>query len=291
MIIITNYKSKRSIDGKRPIWVIVDEIGKIVNRNPSKDELKGIKNEPRKPYDTKAKHPEYCCRCKEKLVTEDCCRERDQKGVRTEKWLCKKCYEKDRYAKGDTNGNLQQTIRNCRTGNQCSDSYNAKADDTQELACKLYNWIDLNKENDNHTFPIDCYDPKTGLYHQIQGHNYNCIERRWAHTNFAREWHKKYEDMVCFCLSKDGKTVERIYKFLKKEIDKRWSINIYKNPTVGRYGVPYVQSYEDYRITDEDELRKANDIWKEILERRNKMQNTIKTTKCTDKKLLLEGDN
>lgn len=38
------YKSYRIIDGKSR-WVIVDETGKIVNRYPSKDELKGLKKE------------------------------------------------------------------------------------------------------------------------------------------------------------------------------------------------------------------------------------------------------
>jgi len=38
------YKSYRIIDGK-PRWVIVDETGNIVNRNPNKDELKGLKKE------------------------------------------------------------------------------------------------------------------------------------------------------------------------------------------------------------------------------------------------------
>lgn len=41
------YKSIIIIDGK-PRWVIVDEDGKIINRNPSKDELKGLKKEPYK---------------------------------------------------------------------------------------------------------------------------------------------------------------------------------------------------------------------------------------------------
>jgi len=38
------YKSYRIIDGK-PRWVIVDETGNIVNRNPSKDELNDLKEE------------------------------------------------------------------------------------------------------------------------------------------------------------------------------------------------------------------------------------------------------
>lgn len=43
---MTNYKSKRPIDGKPPIWTIVDEDGNIVNKNPNKDELKLIKELP-----------------------------------------------------------------------------------------------------------------------------------------------------------------------------------------------------------------------------------------------------
>lgn len=47
-----NYKTKRIIDGK-PRWVVINEDGNVVNRNPSKEELKGLKIEPREPYDTR----------------------------------------------------------------------------------------------------------------------------------------------------------------------------------------------------------------------------------------------
>lgn len=53
------YKTKRPIDGKKPIWVIVNEDGKVVNKNPSKEELKGLEKEPRKPYDTRKKYKKY----------------------------------------------------------------------------------------------------------------------------------------------------------------------------------------------------------------------------------------
>lgn len=45
------YKSYRILD-KKPRWVIIDESGKITNRNPSKEELKYIEIELRTPYDT-----------------------------------------------------------------------------------------------------------------------------------------------------------------------------------------------------------------------------------------------
>lgn len=41
---MTYYKSYRIIDGK-PRWVIVDEAGNIINRNPSKEELKYLNSE------------------------------------------------------------------------------------------------------------------------------------------------------------------------------------------------------------------------------------------------------
>lgn len=44
---MTYYKSWRIIDGK-PRWVVVDETGKIVNRNPNEDELNKLKFEPHK---------------------------------------------------------------------------------------------------------------------------------------------------------------------------------------------------------------------------------------------------
>lgn len=45
------YKSYRIIDGK-PRWVIIDDNGNIINKNPAKGELKGLEKEIRKPYDT-----------------------------------------------------------------------------------------------------------------------------------------------------------------------------------------------------------------------------------------------
>ena len=42
---MTNYKAPRLVDGKYKN-VIVDESGKMVNRNPTKEELKGLESEP-----------------------------------------------------------------------------------------------------------------------------------------------------------------------------------------------------------------------------------------------------
>ena len=70
--------------------------------------------------------------------------------------------------------------------------------------------------------------------------------------------------MVCFCFSKDGKIVERIYIFPKKEIERVKALAVVKSPTDAHRN-PIVPQYEQYRITDEDELKKANEIWKNII--------------------------
>lgn len=39
------YKSKRPVDGKSSIWIIVDETGRIVSRSPTRNELEGLEKE------------------------------------------------------------------------------------------------------------------------------------------------------------------------------------------------------------------------------------------------------
>ena len=78
----------------------------------------------------------------------------------------------------------------------------------------------------------------------------------WGFAPLEGEWTKKYEDMVCYCASKDGNTIERIYVFPHSEINGRKSITIYMNLAD--------QWCEQYRIKNVEELKKANEIWKEI---------------------------
>lgn len=44
------YKRYTPIDGNKPIWVIVDKNGKIINKNPNKEELKELKEESHQKY-------------------------------------------------------------------------------------------------------------------------------------------------------------------------------------------------------------------------------------------------
>lgn len=265
---MTTFKSYRFVNGKLRC-IIVDEIGNIVDINPNKEELKGLEKEIQLPYSRgNKKISNICCNCKSHntyinpIGYEKWHKCRCQKITCTT-YLCESCYKKY-----DPNSfvNIQKSLRNCRTRNHNSNFPQAKAIKSQKLACELYGWIDLNKENDHYTSPIDCYDPNTGLYHQVQMRYYDSIERRWPFTKFEGEWKKIFEYMVCFCFSKDGKTVERIYKFPWKEIMRIKGISIYKNSTAGRYSTPVTSQFEQYRVKDEDELKKANEIWKKIID-------------------------
>lgn len=176
-------------------------------------------------------------------------------------WVCWNCYHKFDPNSGH---NIHKSLTNCRTGNLDSNCSTSKGNRSQKLACILYEWEDLNEKYDNHRSPIDCCNPKTGSYHQVQGRNYNRRNGYWPFGNFGAELEKKYETMVCFCFSEDGKIVERIYKFPLEEITRVTGVVIFKNPT-DSHSRPKVPTYDIYRIIDEEELKNANDIWKEIL--------------------------
>ncbi len=216
-----------------------------------------------------------CDICREKdeenkLRSHNAYREIDEKGDWTGRWLCKSCYAKVRYARGETNSNIQQSLRDRRSGNQDPNSNNAKGDRFQELTCRWRSTVstipveDLNKKNDDYRSPIDhSPDSELGII-DTQGRLYDPICRLWPITRLERYHNKKVDNIICYCANKDGTLVERIYIFPKKEIEKRTGIGIYKNPT-DSHGDPKTSWYDEYRITDEEIMKKVNDIWKEII--------------------------
>lgn len=98
---MANYISKRPIDGKPSIWVIVDGTGNIVNRCPSKEELKGLKKEILPMYTIgNKKRVKICCSCAshdtyinpegyERWFAHKCQKEKCTGS------LCKKCYQRE----------------------------------------------------------------------------------------------------------------------------------------------------------------------------------------------------
>jgi len=264
------YKSYRIIDGK-PRWVIVDNTGNIINRNPSKEELKGLEKEKYKSQKTNSLNynkTNTCDRCRDKdIKTElhpgNARRELNKEGDWTGRWLCPKC-KADYYNNlPDSSNNIKKSLRYHRTENLDKNSGHAKGDDFEELTHRWKGVKILGKENDCYNGPLDHSIDSEGKRPQTKGRWYDSRNRYWHFGSIEREWEKEFDYEICYCASRDGKIIERIYIIPKKEIkDKRKSISIYKNPSRCE---PW---YEQYRITDEETIKKVNDIWKKIIETR-----------------------
>lgn len=260
------YKSCRFVDCKLR-WIVVDENERIININPSKEELKGLEKEIY--FKKKYNETNTCDRCGIgfDIATGNPRREYKKEGNWTGKWDCQSCYEK--YDPNSKN-NIIKSMRDRRTGNLDLNSEQAKGDLFQELTCRWRSTVsvipveDLNKKLDNYNSPIDhSRDSELGII-QTQGRLYNKYNQLWNFNSLEREWEKEFDNMICYCASKDGKVIERLYIFPYEEIGNRKGIGIYKNPT-DSHSNPKTSWYDEYRVKDEDTIKRVNDIWKEII--------------------------
>lgn len=224
-----------------------------------------------------------CDRCRENdRITDDsrlypghARKENDKNGNWTGRWNCPKCYQK---YDSNSHNNIMKSLAGRRTGNPNPDHENIKGDNSENLVCELYGYENLNKKYDNYRTEIDCYDPKTGLYHQVRGRWYNPKYKFWGITILEMERFKKYEDIICICCSEDG-NVERIYRFPLKLVKEKEikHINIYRYDFKGR---PYESGwYEKFRIIDIEEIKKANLILKQLIMRDSKQNDVCRFKK------------
>ena len=269
---MTKYKVYASIDENGYFWLIIEN-NKIINRNASREDICKISKASR--YYSKTN---ICHRCKEderitdkNMITDisvlypgNACREKYKDGSDTGEWVCCKHYLRD-YDRYNPNSitNIRKLIADRRTGNLTDDN-NIKGDRGQKLLCMWRGLSDLNIKNDNYCYRRDCLDEETELYYQAKVAYYNPINGLWGqgfkHERNAIRDGFIFKNVLIFCVSEDGKTVERVYEIPEEEIVDRKGIVIYKNCSKGD------QWYEQYRIHDEEELKKLNKIWKNILE-------------------------
>lgn len=239
------YKSYRIIDGKTK-WVIVDNNGNIIDKNPKKEQIEVAKNFKYNPTDT-------CDICGISLYLANHHRESDKEGKMTGRWLCDKCC--GRYDP-NSSGNIRKSLRGRRTGNLDPYCKHAIGDKYQRLTCEWLGIKDLNIENDNYEVPIDhSRHPFYGIV-QTTGRAYDPINGFWNYK-WEREHKKDFNNIIVYCTDKDGKTIERIYIFPKEEVIKSKTVSIVKNPTKG------IQWYEKYRL-EEDIVIHVNDIFKNL---------------------------
>lgn len=192
-------------------------------------------------------------------------REYNNEGNWTGKWLCNKCHSK---FSSNSKSSLIKSITNRRTDNLNPNSTQTIGDNFEELTCIWKKVKILNKENNCYNGPLDHSADSEGIIYQTKGRFYSNIEKRWGFGGLDAEWDKTFDYEICYCASKDGKIIERIYEFPKEEIECRKSIGIYKKPSNRNGRCPIKGWYEKYIISDKETLKKVNDIWKKILEKK-----------------------
>lgn len=273
---MVKYKICVSIDGNNSFWIVVDN-GRFI-RNPTKEDLKGAEF---KIYSD----DNICSVCREEntvtdksiLYPRNSFHNTDKNGNKTDEWVCKRHGERN-YKRYNPNSleNKLKLVRNCRTG-YIIDPYKILGNNCEEETYRLFGAKKSSEEFDNYRLPVDhCPIPNgvsvkigeklldlSGNIVQTKGGFYSSKYRWWSMKSLSRELTKKYDMLIFYCVSENGSTIERIYIFPYSEIIKRISIGIYRHDPKGNL---YLRGwYEKYRVTEEDTLKKANNIWKEII--------------------------
>lgn len=259
------YKVHISIDGENFFWIIVEN-KKIINKNPSKEELAKITT--RVHFYNKTN---ICPICKENnnitdnsiLYPKNALCEIDKNRNQTGERICKSCYGKNR-RKNDPYciDNVKKSLSDRRTENQNQNHQNYIGDLCEETTCIWRKVDNLNIVYDNYEYPVDhSRNPELGIL-QTKGRSYDpyrgCWEQNFLslHNTIMKGF--EFDNLIFYCLSKNRKLIERIYIIPKEEIIKRNSIKIVKNNSRN------IGWYEKYRTIDVNVLKKVNDIWKEI---------------------------
>lgn len=257
------YKIKISKDEINFEWVIVNTWFNPVKViwNPTENDLK-CAIEPKSYSKTN-----ICNRCRdENNITDKSIlypkNARHESGKISNRYICQRHYFKDQQRLPNSQNNILRSITNRRTGN-LTDQRSIFSDNCEELTCRWRKLKNLNIENDNYRSTIDHSKDKVLGIIQTKGAHLTGINEVWQFGYNETEHKKQYDNMILYCMSKDGLFVERVYIIPKKEIDIRKHITITKNPSKN-----YFQWFNKYMFTDKEEIKKINKIWKEILEGR-----------------------
>lgn len=259
---MTAYKIKVSIDKKNFFLVVVNtdfRPAKVI-WNPTEDDLKDAIVP--KSYN----RTNICPRCREDneisdrsiLCPGEVYHDTDENGEKTGEWVCK-IHGSRRYHRyySDSDTNIKKSLRNRRIKNINPSSCQAKGDNFEELTSQWKGVKILSVENDCYNGPLDHSADSEGRIPQTKGKFYSPIYQKWGFGCFEKECGKKFDYEICYCASKDGKDIEKIYEFPKEEIILRQSIKIYNND--------HIHWYDRYEIRDEKILKYVNMLWKKII--------------------------
>jgi len=181
--------------------------------------------------------------------------------------------------------NIIKLLADRRTGN-LRDEKHIIATMSQKLTCELLGVEDLNEKLCCYNTPydhnritkhilimvggklVDLY----GMIPQTKVSHYHSRYGSWD-TQTESELDKNFDIIILWCINKDRSGIDRCYIIPKEEIITTM-ISIYKNPT-DSHGNPKTPWYDQYRVTDEEFIKRADDIWKEIT-KQNKPNNNFR---------------
>lgn len=277
------YKMYVSFDEKNFFWVVVDNSkgnSKLI-KNPTEENLRRAIE---KSYNSTNVCPICRVEYENGIVSEltdrsilypvNARHNIDKNGHKMDEWICG--IHGDRYhARYDPNSNLNTK---CLTHRLTGDLGVAQqlGEDCQETTCIWLGCEDLNKKKDNCNVPIDCSPIPKGVMimvggklldlsnkiPQIKGRKLSGKEHKaWWFGKLEREWFKEFDYMILYCVNEERDTIERIYFIPKSEITNT-GLAIYENAIYGWY--------KNYRVTDEETVKKVDKIYKDIRSKRGK---------------------
>lgn len=278
---MTKYKIKVSIDGENFFWVVVSQ--ESVIWIPTEEDFKGTK------FKCYSK-TNICPICREEnnitdksiLFPGNVLRRTDKNGKKIDELICRRhgwiCY--NRY-NSNSRGNIIKSLADHRTRNLV-DPIKIFGDNCEEVTKKWLGVKRLSIEYDNYKLPFDHSPiPKgvstmigiklvdlSGNIPQTKGAKLTILKlrmglmryeyERWG-SDFTNDINKNFDLLIFYCVSEDGKIIERLYIFPREEVINRTGINIYKVMKGGPHW------YEKYRVKDEKVLEYINEIWKKII--------------------------
>lgn len=233
-------------NGQKPRWVIIGGDGFIINKNPTKEELKSAKK-----WNFKHNSTETCYRCGESFgnVPGNHKKEKDKDGRWLGIWDCSNCYEK---YDPNSSRNIIKSMRDCRNNNLDSNSNQGIGYITSVLVKKFLGIEDCFDITGNFCYPgYDMFEHKDWGLIDAKGSSLKTNKDKLCH-GFSTNKNEKADHFFCIGFDIDRKHVIEVFIVPNDDdISKLDGINIsYK-----RYS-----KYNRYKESEE-EVKKWDDLF------------------------------
>lgn len=223
------YKSVRYIDGKMR-WVITDEDDNIINKVPSRDELKVAIPDCGKSQSRFKGRKCYRCGSKETYMKNngrpDWRRDVIEKNRSSDKFLCSRCFGKDYQNLPNSQNNIIKSMRQCRTGQLDIYSETGEGLIIEAIVAKVRKLKVLSIELDNFVYKSDISNDLEYGISEIKGPKLD-NNGRWV-AKIGSE--HNFDTLFVVCMDRNRNYIDRIYIVPESEL----------------YGYTYIEIYEDW---------------------------------------------